>query len=170
MLSTLKRWFGHDASSDTRSRASGSNPNPRVEYREDLIPTLHAEHQELLALFGALERASKSSDEVACRTALDRFTRLLQQHLLAENRHLYGYFARHGDPNPKVAQRVATMSTEMLQIGKTLHRFITTYAQSTWSAALRERLQQEVPAIGSMLAHRIHEEESELYPLYRRAS
>lgn len=168
MLSILKRWFGHDTGSDAGPRASGGSPNARGDYREDLIPTLHTEHQELLALFGALERASKSSDEVACRTALDRFTRLLQQHLLAENRHLYGYFARHGDPNPNVAQRVAAMSTEMLQIGKTLHRFITTYAQSTWSTALRERLQQEVPAIGSMLAHRIHEEESELYPLYRR--
>jgi hypothetical protein len=169
MLSTLKRWFGHDASNAADPLAPGSPLNGRGDYREDLIPTLRAEHQELLALFGALERASKSSDEVACRTALDRFTRLLQQHMLAENRHLYGYFARHGDPNPRVALRVETMSTEMLQIGKTLRRFITTYAQSTWSAALRERLQREVPAIGSMLAHRIHEEESELYPLYRRA-
>jgi hypothetical protein len=165
MIAVLKRWFGRDAS-NAGSHRPHSLSAARGDYREDLIPTLHAEHQELLALFGALERASKSSDEIACRTALDRFTRLLQQHLLAENRHLYGYFARQAKPDPKLAQRVEAMSAEMLQIGKTLHRFITTYAQATWSVALRERLQGDLPTIGSMLSHRIHEEEAELYPLY----
>jgi hypothetical protein len=161
MTSILKRWFGGGDNKET-----SSVPKARGDYRADLIPALHAEHQELLALFGALERASRSGDEIACRSALDRFTRLLQQHLLAENRHLYGYFARHGDPNPKVAQRVETMSTEMLAIGKTLHRFITTYTQGTWTPALREKLRQDIPAVGSVLTHRIHEEEAELYPLY----
>jgi hypothetical protein len=162
MSSIWKRWFSRNGKKAYAPLAS----KPRGDYREDLIPCLHAEHQELLALFGTLERASKSSDEVACRTALDRFTRLLQQHLLAENRHLYGYFARNANPNPKVAQRVETMSTEMLQIGKTLHRFVTAYAQAPWTAALREQLQQEIPVIGSVLSRRIHEEETELYPLY----
>jgi hypothetical protein len=162
MISILKRWFGSGGTNPDPSEG----PKPRGDYRADLIPALHAEHQELLALFGALERASKSGDEVACRSALDRFTRLLQQHLLAENRHLYGYFARHAEPNPGLAQRVETMSTEMLQIGKTLHRFITTYTQARWTAALLEKLRQDVPAIGSVLTHRIHEEETQLYPLY----
>lgn len=162
MPSIWKRWFSRD---DAKADAPIAS-QPRGDYRPDLIPCLHAEHQELLALFGALERASKSSDEVTCRTALDRFTRLLQQHLLAENRHLYGYFARNTNPNPKVAQRVETMSTEMLQIGKTLHRFVTAYAQAPWTAGLREKLQQEIPVIGSVLSRRIHEEETELYPLY----
>ena len=163
MTSILKRWFGRN---EGNNASSSSAPKPRGDYREDLIPALHAEHQELLALFGTLERASKSSDEVACRMAFDRFTRLLQQHLLAENRHLYGYFARNENPNPKVAQRVDAMSAEMLQIGKTLHRFITTYSHSTWTAALHERLQHDIAEIGSVLAHRIHEEETQLYPLY----
>lgn len=161
MTSILKRWFGR---ADV-SKPSGE-PKSSSDYRVDLIPALHAEHQELLALFGSLERASKSGDEVACRSALDRFTRLLQQHLLAENRHLYGYFARNTDPNPGLAQRVETMSAEMLQIGKTLHRFITTYSQGTWNASLREKLEQDIPRIGSILTHRIHEEETQLYPLY----
>jgi hypothetical protein len=165
MTSILKRWFG---GSDPKEASAA--PKARGEYRADLIPVLHAEHQELLGLLGTLERASKSGDEIACRTTLDRFTRLLQQHLLAENRHLYGYFARHADPNPKVAQRLETMSTEMLSIGKALHQFITTYSQATWSSALREKLQRDIPQIGSMLSHRIHEEEAELYPLYQRAS
>jgi len=162
MTSLWKRWFGGHAD----AREDRTQVKPRGDYRRDLIPVLHAEHQELLALFGALERASKSNDEVACRTVLDRFTRLLQQHLLAENRHLYGYFSRYAHPNPNIAQRVETMSNQMLQIGKTLHHFITTYAQTPWTDALREQLQRDIPAIGSVLAHRIHEEESELYPLY----
>lgn len=163
MYSLFKRWFGRN---DGAANAPVPAAVARGNYRPDLIPALHAEHQELLALFGTLERASKSSDEIACRTALDRFTRLLQQHLLTENRHLYGYLSRNVPSNPNVAQRIETMSAEMLQIGKTLHRFITTYSHSTWTVALREKLQRDIPEIGSVLAHRIHEEETELYPLY----
>lgn len=162
MIAILKRWFGGNVAEPPPAAA----PKPRDNYRADLIPALHAEHQALLALFGTLERASESGDEVACRTALDRFAHLLQQHLLAENRHLYGYFARQAQADAEAAQRVETMSAEMLRIGKTLHRFITTYAQTPWTAALHEQLQRDIRRIGSVLAHRIHKEETELYPLY----
>lgn len=156
----LKRWFGRS------SKDEQPKPPARGEFRPDLIPTLHEEHKELLALFTELERASQRSDEAACRSALDRFTRLLQEHLLTENRHLYGYFSRHADPDPSVAQRIETMSNEMMHVGKILHRFITTYARSTWTSALHEQLRKDIRVIGGVLTHRIHEEEAVLYPLY----
>jgi hypothetical protein len=167
MRSILKNWWNGGSG----GASAPGRFKPRNEYRANLIPALHAEHQELLALFGALERAAKASDEVACRTALNAFTRLLQQHLLAENRLLYGYFSHHVDANPKLEQRIEILSAEMLQIGKSLHRFVATYVKAPWSGSVRERLLREIPAIGSMLNHRIHEEEAELYPLYlQRAS
>src|SRR5262249_16762254 len=89
MFSTLKRWFGQETGTHGQSRPA------RGDYRPELIPALQADHKELLALFAELERASERNDETACRTALDRFTHLLQDHLLTENRHLYGYFSRH---------------------------------------------------------------------------
>jgi hemerythrin-like domain-containing protein len=137
------------------------------DYRPDLVPSLQAEHKQLLALFAELERASEQNDEMACRSALDRFTRLLQDHLLTENRHLYGYFSRHPDTNPDMARRVDDMSSDMLRIGKMLHRFITTYSRATWTSVLHEQLRKDLRPIGEVLVHRIHEEESVLYPLYR---
>ncbi len=130
------------------------------------MPILRAEHQELLALFAELERASGGSDETACRTALDRFVRLLQDHLLTENRHLYGYFSRHPDPNTEVARQVDSMSADMMHVGKMLHRFITTYTRTTWSSALQAQMRKDLGTIGEVLTHRIHEEEKVLYPLY----
>jgi hypothetical protein len=162
MLAALKRWFAHSPS----AASPGETADPTA-FRPGLIPSLHADHEELLRLFADLERAGASSDPVACRSALDRFTRLLQDHLLTENRHLYGYFSRHPDPNPEVARQVEAMSADMMRVGKILHRFITTYTRATWTVDLHERMRHDLRGVGEVLAHRIHEEESVLYPLYR---
>jgi hypothetical protein len=164
MNSLLKRWFG-------RGDAAGGSGvahavRSRGEYRPELIPSLLHEHQQLLALFAELERASEHGDDVACRNALDRFTRVLQEHLLTENRHLYGYFSRHEDPDPNIARQVDAMSADMMRVGKILHRFITSYTRATWTDATRIQLRKDMQTIGEVLVHRIHEEETVLYPLY----
>lgn len=167
MSSLLKRWFGRG---DRADRASVSQyisaVRARGDYRPELIPTLQAEHRELLGLFAELEKSSEQGDEPACRVALDRFTRFLQDHLLTENRHLYGYFSRHADPDTDVARQVETISADMMRVGKILHRFITTYTRATWSSALQAQLRKDLRPIGEVLVHRIHEEEKVLYPLY----
>jgi hemerythrin superfamily protein len=162
MFSALKRWLGNEEASPR----SGKSRRVLGDYRPELIPALQADHKELLALFTELERASEHNDETATRATLDRFTRLLQDHLLTENRHLYGYFARHPDANPDVARQVDNMSADMMRVGKILHRFITTYARATWSNELHAQMRKDLGVIGEVLTHRIHEEESVLYPLY----
>jgi len=163
MLNALKRWIGYG---DDRASSSGARIRQPDGLRPGLIPELRADHQKLLELFGELERASEQNDELACRSALDRFTRVLQDHLLTENRHLYGYFSRHPDPDPSVAQQVDSMSADMMRVGKMLHRFITTYTRVTWTGDLYARLRQDLGVVGEVLTHRIHEEETVLYPLY----
>jgi hypothetical protein len=166
MNSLFKRWFGRGERAEGASASQYiSAVRPRGDYRPDLIPTLQAEHRELLSLFADLEDPA-GTDETACRNALDRFTRLLQDHLLTENRHLYGYFSRHPDANPDVARQVDCMSADMMRVGKMLHRFITTYTRTTWSGALQAQMRKDLAVIGEVLTHRIHEEESVLYPLY----
>ena len=162
MLTVFKRWFGQGES----RRQVAPVRRTSTDFRPDLIPVLQTEHKELLALFAEIESASERGDEIACRTALDAFTRLLQDHLLTENRHLYGYFSRHPDPLPDQARRIEDMSADMLRIGKMLHHFITTYTRVTWSELLMTQLRRDLRPIGDVLAHRIHEEEAVLYPLY----
>ena len=168
MFSVLKRWLGQD---DATGGAHAPRPDavtrrPLNEFRPELIDSLQVEHRQLLALFTDLERASEQNDESACRFALDRFTRLLQEHLLTENRHLYGWFARNPANDPDVARRVDSMSADMMHVGKILHRFITAYSRTTWTADSPAQLKRDIRVIGEVLAHRIHEEESVLYPLY----
>jgi len=168
MLSMLKRWLGQDGGAGTGDRSRVTAQRPAVgDFRADLVPNLQAEHKQLLALFAELERAAETNDEMACRSALDRFTRVLQDHLLTENRHLYGYFSRNPNTNPDLARRVDDMSSDMLRIGKMLHRFITTYSRATWTSVLHDQLRKDLRPIGEVLVHRIHEEESVLYPMYQ---
>lgn len=165
MLSVLKRLLGQDERAGGIP-ASGAERPASGEYRPDLIASLRSEHRELLRLFAELEDASEKHDEVACRTALDRFTRVLQQHLLTENRHLYGWFARNPLADADRARQLDDMSADMMRIGKMLHRFISTYARATWNEVLHAQLRKDLREIGEILAHRIHEEECVLYPLY----
>lgn len=160
MLSLFKRWLGQGGGAGPATR------RPSGEFRPELIANLQQEHRELLGLFAELEKASEQYDEAACRSALDRFTRALQEHLLTENRHLYGYFARNPSADPAVARRVDSMSADMMHVGKILHRFITSYSRTTWTSALHSQLRKDLRAIGEVLVHRIHEEETILYPLY----
>jgi len=127
---------------------------------------LHAEHRELLALLTVVQRACEGDDDVACRIAVNRFGQLLREHLVTENRYLYGYFARHLHPDPNAALRITAMSMEMLRIGKPLHHFISTYTRGPWTAEQRRGLPADVGNIGAILRHRIAEEERLLYPLY----
>jgi len=163
MLNAFKRWigFGDDSPSTADARM-----RPHGDYRPGLIPALRADHRRLLELFGELERACEQSDELACRSALDRFTRVLQDHLLTENRHLYGYFSRHPESDPSVARQVDGMSADMMHVGKMLHRFITAYTRVSWTGDLFARLRKDLGEVGEVLTHRIHEEESVLYPIY----
>lgn len=165
MFAVLKRWLGQDEASSVRAPGAITRRPPN-EFRPELIPSLQDEHRQLLALFAELERASEQNDEAACRSALDRFTRVLQEHLLTENRHLYGWFARNPANDPDIARCVESMSADMMHVGKILHRFITAYTRTTWTDALQTQLRRDIRVIGEVLAHRIHEEEKVLYPLY----
>lgn len=166
MFSVLKRWLGQDDVAVTGDAAATAARRSLNEFRPELIESLQTEHRQLLALFDELERAHEQNDEAACRSALDRFARALQDHLLTENRHLYGWFARNPDTDPEIARRVDSMSADMMHVGKILHRFITTYTRTAWTETLQTQLGRDIRVIGEVLAHRIHEEEKILYPLY----
>ncbi|MEO8672104.1 MAG: hemerythrin domain-containing protein [Tahibacter sp.] len=167
MIAFLKRWL-----SERSERRVPTEPaqDTRDAFRADLIPVLHAEHRELLALFARMEQASLLDDEHTCRAVLQRFTALLREHLSTENRHLYGYFSRRADAHPDASRQVAQMSTEMLRIGRELHGFIATYSQGEWSRDQQIQLRKDVYRVGAILRRRIDAEESRLYPLYQASS
>jgi iron-sulfur cluster repair protein YtfE (RIC family) len=167
MLTVFKRLFGQTEAGVSHALPAGKLLSLLRRYRPGLIANLRDQHKQLLALFADLERASEQQNASACRQALHRFARMLEQHLALEDRELYGYFLSHaGHVDPDVMPRVRMMSTDMMHVGRILQRFVSAYSSATLTPEQLAQLRHDLPAIGEVLAHRIHEEESVLYPLY----
>jgi len=153
LLRELRRWW------------KGGEENESG-YRSGLVRQLRAEHVELLDAFDALRLAAERRDALRCRAHLDRFAVLLQHHLSAENRHLYGYFARQRET--PLTEQVDAMAAEMIRVGKTLHRFVRKYAAARDPLADFPVLIDDLTAVSAELRRRIEKEEALLYPLYDR--
>ena len=167
MLTVLKRLLGQSDAAVSHALPARKLLSLMRTYRPGLIAGLCGQHKELLALFTDLERACERQNASACRQALHRFARMLEQHMAVENRDLYGYLLSHtGQCDPDVTLRITTMSTDMMHVGRILQRFVTTYSSPALTPEQLEQLRRDLPAIGEVLAHRIHEEETVLYPLY----
>lgn len=167
MLTVLKRLLGQSDAGVSHALPGRKLLTLMRRYRPALIASLRDQHKELLALFTDLERASEQENASACRQALHRFARMLEQHLAIENRELYGYLLSHsGHADPDVTSRIRMMSTDMMHVGRILHRFVTAYSGPALTPEQLAQLRRDLPAIGEVLTHRIHEEETVLYPLY----
>ncbi len=165
MLSVLKRLLGHVAVETPVPPARTLRLLPH-RHHPGLIEALRNQHKELLQLFADLERAAEQENDGACRAALERFARALNSHLAIENRYLYGYFARHGHPDPDISRRLEDMATDMMHVGRILHRFLGKHSRASLQPGEFAQLRRDLRPVGEVLAHRIHEEESFLYPLY----
>lgn len=165
MLSVLKRLLGHAVAERPVAPAGTLRLLPH-RHHPGLIETLRDQHRELLQLFAGLETASERQDGVDFQAALERFARALNAHLAIENRYLYGFFARHGHPDADIAGRIDVMATDMMHVGRILQRFLAKYSRAPLQAGQFAQLRRDLGAVGEVLVHRIHEEESVLYPLY----
>ena len=167
MLTVFKRLLGQSDAGATHALPPGKLRSLLRRHRPGLIANLLDQHKELLALFSDLERAAEKENASACRQALHRFARMLEQHLAIENRELYGYLlSLRGRADSDVMTRTRMMATDMMHVGRILHRFVTAYSGPALTAEQLAQLRRELPAIGEVLTHRIHEEETVLYPLY----
>jgi len=167
MLTVFKRLLGKSDAGATHALPPGKLRSLLRRHRPGLIANLLDQHKELLALFSDLERAAEKENASACRQALHRFARMLEQHLAIENRELYGYLLSHpGHADPEHMPRVRMMATDMMHVGRILHRFVAEHSRPSFTPEQLAQLRRDLPAIGEVLAHRIHEEETVLYPLY----
>lgn len=167
MLTVFKRLLGQSDAAVSHALPARKLLSFLRRYRPGLIASLRDQHRALLALFTDLERASEQQNASACGQALHRFARMLEQHLAIENRELYGYLlSRPSHADQALMSRVRTMSTDMMHVGRILQRFVTAYSDPALTPEQLARLRRDLPAIGEVLAHRIHEEETVLYPLY----
>lgn len=137
-----------------------------IGYDASLIDTFEAEHQGLLKLFGMIKEAAEKDDFKLVQVKLKQFASILRGHLLTENVKLYVYLSKELAQDPENKDIIMSFRREMMQIGKVVNQFVTTYDRPAWTNDMRQHFLPELLAIGEVLVERIEREENTLYPLY----
>lgn len=141
-------------------------PGTHIAYHADLVDQLKADHQTLLATFGAIGRAYAAHDLTETSTQLEVFRGQLMAHLLKENVRFYIYLehALAGDPTSQ--SLVHQFRHEMDGIGKAVMAFLGKYRLLAVDSSLAGSFGADLATIGDVLVQRIRSEEDTLYPLY----
>ena len=140
---------------------------PSKEYEPGLIDDFKHDHQELLQLFAAIQKAISSRNEDALYSALQAFGTALRVHVAKENVRFYVYVEHKHQADLAMRKRIQQYRLDMDEIGKDITRFIRTYSIPQQTDANWRALPAEMSKIASALSQRLHDEETELYDMYR---
>lgn len=147
--------------------AASFAPGTQIAYSEELISKLTQDHQDLLALFVAIQTAGGRHDAESLRDSLAEFSRRLTGHILLENLKLYIYIQRNLQSDAESKELVKRFRKEMSGIATAVLDFVTKYRSTTnWNAQTFDVFKLELLALGEVLVKRIQCEEQDLYPLY----
>ncbi|HET7267733.1 MAG TPA: hemerythrin domain-containing protein [Oleiagrimonas sp.] len=144
----------------------GVAPGTRITYHPDLINRFHAHHVALQKEFKSIRAHAADNEFAAAQKSLQAFRRTLTSHLLEENIKLYTYLGRCLDNDPVNKDLMASMKSEMGQIGNQVMRFVNEYVNAGITPFNKKQFVAELDAIGVILLDRIDREESSLYALY----
>lgn len=144
-------------------------PGTSISYRQDLIPRLKGDHEQLRTLHEAIGLAFEGGNVELAVLKLNQFRTLIQSHLLCENVSLYVYL-RHALINDvRSRSLVQGFQREMDGIGKVALEFVAKYSDlgRPGQNGLMETFAEDLARVGEVLGERVVREESTLYPLYR---
>lgn len=131
-----------------------------------LITRFKGHHGSLLSIFGTISTSAASHDYPGVMDALQRFQRVLNEHLLEENLRLYTYLSKCLSGNEDSALLINQMRREMSEIGRTVTQFLRHYITSEVDGRNIDEFTEKLQGIGSALQDRISREENSLYTLY----
>lgn len=152
----------HDHSGSTVQELPGSN----IHYYSDLIDHLTVEHQELLVIYQAIDKARGKGNFSQVGKQLVDFGSKLRGHLLTENVKLYVYLRHALGSDSESAAIMQQFRAEMMHIGKSVADFLEKYEQCDWNELTQNEFNNDFVQVGQILAKRIKTEEETLYPLY----
>lgn len=141
-------------------------PGTHIPYHPELVDQLKADHQGLLATFGAIGDAYNTHDLAATSAQLEAFRGQLMAHLLKENVRFYIYLEHALVSDPTSHALVHQFRHEMDGIGKAVMAFLDKYRNLAVDSSLAGSFGADLASVGSVLAQRIKSEEETLYPLY----
>jgi regulator of sigma D len=141
-------------------------PGTKLSYDPTLIERFKGHHRSLLKLFTDIQRAADQRDFAGLTGAVERFKRVLQEHLLEENLRLYAYLTKCLESEPENHQLMRDMKSDMVEIGRKVNQFITHYTKHGIHHGNIEEFESQLETIGNILTIRIQREEESLYTLY----
>lgn len=142
-------------------------PGTGIRYHPELVEELHQDHQNLLNLFGEIQKAHQARDYESLSRRMSEFSSEFRGHLLKENVQLYTYLQHVLANDSENAALMRDLRGEMHDISKAVSRFVKKYAgNEEWDATRHEQFGKELEATGKVLTKRIQTEEKQLYPLY----
>jgi len=146
-------------------------PAPRetkgISYNPQLISQYHADHQELLGLFGRAQQAAEAAQWPEVEAALATFRTALTDHLLSESIRLYTYLKQQVAGDQDSMDLMKGFSSEMNRIGREVMSFLDGQKDLSRSPAKQGAFLPVWADIGRTLGDRIAREEKTLYPMYQ---
>ncbi len=141
-------------------------PGTSIHHDPRLIAALKEDHELLLEIFHAVDKARKAGDLLTAQTHLDRFRLVLHGHLIKENVRLYVYLEHLLAGDPARQELMHGFRRDMDAIGKVVVAFLGKYKQIGAHPELAAEFGTDLAAIGKALVGRIQREEKTLYPMY----
>lgn len=138
----------------------------------DVIQTLTAQHQDLLAISSRVSRGldtdSLRANAAPVRTAVSELAGVLKVHLTMEDRSLYPSLLNHQDP--KIHATARNCVDEMGGLFEKLQAFLAKWPNPVAVQQNPEEFVRDLDRILEALAYRIKREESQLFPLLASAT
>ena len=144
-----------------------SHQDKGISFNPHLISQYHADHRELLGLFGRAKLAAEAEQWSEVEAALAAFRTGLTDHLLSESIRLYVYLKQRAAADEDSMEMMRSFSSEMNGIGKVVMGFLDGQRDLARSPAKQGAFLPVWMDIGRTLGDRIAREEKTLYPMYQ---
>jgi hypothetical protein len=145
---------------------NASLPGTQLFFDENLINNLQADHQDLLTLYGEMDKALSMNDYDHLISLFPQFSSKLRSHILTENLKLYVYLSHAMVNDAESLVIIPELRLEMQKIGRAVNSFLTRYSELPWTKEKQQSFPVEFKQTGEILVSRIKREEQSLYPLY----
>lgn len=154
----------------TQARKAKPEPDWIVggtDYDPELVGRLKVEHQELMHIFGVIERAAAEGKFHQLPGLLATLKMVFQTHIMLENVKFYAYLQHRMGADPDVANFLIEVRKDMDGIARSLVQFVNTHSATLPTSETAAKFNSELDEIGTMLLWRVKLEESRVYSLYQ---
>lgn len=139
----------------------------RLKFNPKLVQSLKGDHQAILGIFGQIQTAVQNHQDQDLYEALQEFGVAMKTHLYEENVKFYYYIEKKYLDDADIKKRIHYFRVEMEGIAVALNRFLREHTVPMQTPEQWMILPGKLSELAKALGKRIHDEETELYAMYR---